>query len=112
MNTAEILLLKFPGIDLRTQVQVQDDGKGPYIKKWDNALGPKPDKAMLDAWAIEMEPVKEAASIRQARRDEYMPIGDQLDALWHAMDDGRLPQIEPIYSTHKAVKEKHKKKGE
>jgi hypothetical protein len=112
MNIAEILRFKFDGIDLIDQVKLQDDGNGAYIKKWDNSLGPIPDQAMLDAWAIEVAPIKEAASIRQSRRDEYMPIGDQLDALWHAMDDGRLPQIEPIYSAHKAVKEKHKKKGE
>jgi hypothetical protein len=112
MNIADIIKLKFPEVDLAFQVNIQDDGQGPYIKKWDDSLGPKPDQAMLDAWEIEALPIKEAASIRQARRDEYMPIGDQLDALWHAMDDGTLPKIEPIYSTHKAVKEKHKKSGE
>ena len=112
MNLATIIKLKFPQVTFDGDVMVRDDGQGPYIKEWDESLGPKPDQAMLDAWAIEVAPIKEAASIRQARRDEYMPIGDQLDALWHAMDDGRLPQIEPIYSAHKAVKEKHKKKGE
>jgi len=109
MNIAEIIQLKFPAADLIKDVQIYDDGKGPYIRVWDNSLGPKPTKAMLDAWAIEVAPIKEAASIRQSRRDEYMPIGDQLDALWHAMDDGRLPQIEPIYSAHKVVKDKHPK---
>lgn len=109
MNIAEIIKLKFPGVDTYKQVRIQDDGKGQYIKKWDKALGPKPDKAMLDAWAIEVAPIKEAASIRQSRRDEYMPIGDQLDALWHAMDDGILPKIEPLYTAHKAVKDKYKK---
>ena len=112
MNIAEIIKLKFVNVDFLQQVQLQDDGDGPYIKKWDNSLGPKPDQAMLDAWEIEVAPIKEAASIRQSRRDEYMPIGDQLDALWHAMDDGTLPKIEPIYSAHKVVKEKYKKSGE
>ena len=110
MNIAEIIQLKFPEAFFNENVILQDDGQGPYIKKWDKALGAKPDQATLEAWAIEVLPIKEAASIRQARRDEYIPIGDQLDALWHAMDDGTLPKIEPIYSAHKAVKEKHKKK--
>lgn len=39
----------------------------------------------------------------------YPGIGDQLDALWHAMDDGRLPQIEPFYSDILAVKEQFPK---
>lgn len=40
---------------------------------------------------------------------EYPPIADQLDALWHAMDQGLLPKIEPMYSTVLAVKQKHPK---
>ena len=53
MNISEIIQLKFPQLDFRKDVILQDDGKGPYIKKWDSSLGPKPDQAMLDAWAIE-----------------------------------------------------------
>lgn len=109
MNLADIIKLKFPHINMMNQVEIQDDGKGPYIKKWDSSLGQKPDQAQLDAWAIEVAPIKEAAVIRQARRDEYMPIGDQLDALWHAMDDGILPKVEPLYTAHKTVKDKYKK---
>ena len=38
------------------------------------------------------------------RRALFPPIGDQLDMLWHAMDDDTLPKVEPFYSTIKAVK--------
>ena len=109
MNIADVIQLKFPDADLIEQVMIQDDGEGPYIKKWDDSLGLKPTSSMLDAWAIEVLPLREAASLRQARRDEYMPIGDQLDALWHAMDDGTLPKIEPLYTNHKTVKDKYQK---
>src|SRR5574343_688408 len=37
---------------------------------------------------------------------EYPPIAEQLDALWHAMDEGLLPKIEPMYSSILAVKQK------
>lgn len=109
MNLADILILKFPGIDLIQQVKLQDDGNGPYIAKWDDTLGPKPTAEQLKVWEQEVVPLKQAAEVRQNRRNEYLPIGDQLDALWHAMDGGVIPKIEPIYSAHKAVKQKYPK---
>lgn len=42
-----------------------------------------------------------------ARLREYPTTGDQLDALWHAMNTGALPIVEPFYSDIKAVKEKY-----
>lgn len=43
------------------------------------------------------------------RRMGYPSLGDQFDMLWHAMDDGIIPKIEPLYSEIKAVKDKHPK---
>lgn len=43
------------------------------------------------------------------RRIEYPSIGEQLDGIWHAMDQGLLPKIEPMYSQILAVKQKHPK---
>lgn len=43
------------------------------------------------------------------RRDAYPPVTDQLDMLWHAMDDGLIPRIEPMYSQIKAVKDRFPK---
>lgn len=41
---------------------------------------------------------------RKARRVQYPALADQLDSLWHAMDAGILPKVEPMYSRIKAVK--------
>ena len=43
------------------------------------------------------------------RKKEYPKFGDQFDMLWHAMDDGLIPKIEPLYSDIKAVKDKYPK---
>lgn len=43
------------------------------------------------------------------RRLSYPALGDQLDMIWHAMDDGLIPKIEPMYSEIKAVKEQYPK---
>lgn len=43
------------------------------------------------------------------RLKAYPSVNDQLDMLWHAMDDGVLTKVEPFYSQIKAVKEAHPK---
>lgn len=43
------------------------------------------------------------------RVENYPPVQEQMDMLWHAMDDGVLPKVEPFYSKIKAVKETFKK---
>lgn len=108
MNLADILLWKFTGYIESGKIVVQDDGDGPYIAKWDESLGPIPTAEDLAAWELEVVPLKAEADVRQAKRAEYMPIGDQLDAIWHAMDDGILPKVEPLYTNHKLVKDKYK----
>lgn len=45
----------------------------------------------------------------ELRRRAYPPIGDQLDMLWHAMNENVLPRVEPLYSQLLAVKQAHPK---
>jgi hypothetical protein len=46
---------------------------------------------------------------KNQRALEYPQVSDQLDMLWHAMDNETLPKVEPFYSTIKAVKDKYPK---
>lgn len=110
MNISEILHLKFQDAfldQLDPKIILQDDGQGPYIKKWDDSFGPQPDQAQLDAWEVEVEPVKLKLDARQNRRNEYPAIGDQLDMLYKAMADGTLPKVESFFDSIKAVKDKY-----
>lgn len=43
------------------------------------------------------------------RMAEYPTPAEQLDMLWHAMDSGATPKIEPWYATIKAIKDAHPK---
>ena len=49
------------------------------------------------------------ASVKNARNGAYPSIGDQLDMLWHAMDDGKLPKDNAFYEAVKAVKDANPK---
>lgn len=46
---------------------------------------------------------------RAQRAAAYPSLGDQLDMLWHAMDDNATARIEPFYSEIKAIKEQYPK---
>lgn len=46
------------------------------------------------------------------RAAEYPPLEDQLDALWHAMDEGLLPKIQPLYDDIAAIKARYPKPKE
>ena len=63
------------------------------------------------------EEVSQAVAIVQAeytaqeyqRLRKYPPIGDQLDMLWHAIDNGTLNKTSDFYTAIKAVKDAHPK---
>ncbi|CAB4155107.1 hypothetical protein UFOVP653_74 [uncultured Caudovirales phage] len=57
----------------------------------------------------DLHPAPPQRSAQQLRRDAYPAVGAQLDWLWHAMNDGTLPRVEPFYSEIKAVKERYPK---
>jgi len=46
---------------------------------------------------------------RALRNREYPLIEEQLDMLWHAMDQGAIPKAEPFYSTLQRVKQQYPK---
>lgn len=51
--------------------------------------------------------ISHKGNYRERRQVEYPPVTEQLDALWHAMDAGSLPRVEPFYSDLLAVKRKY-----
>jgi hypothetical protein len=48
-------------------------------------------------------------SVQDLRRRAYPNLADQMDALWHGMNNGVLPKVEPFYSDILAVKERYPK---
>lgn len=101
---------------------VRADGEG-YIVEFRQFEGPPPAgwvavrevvifgqmrKRLVNGSVVDVEPIVKDSYISR-RASAYPPISDQLDALWHAMDQGLLPKIEPMYSSIQAVKQKHPK---
>ena len=70
-------------------------------------------KADIEAKINKMANEPEQSDYAQQRRNAYPPIGDQLDMLWHSIDQD--PQLKSkyfdFYEAIKAVKVKYPKNG-
>ena len=79
---------------------------------WENGTTPIP-KADIEAKMNEMANEPEQSNYAQQRRNAYPEIGDQLDMLWHSIDQD--PQLKSkyfdFYEAIKAVKVKYPKNG-
>ena len=79
---------------------------------WHDGTTPIP-VADIEAKMVEMANEPEQSNYAQARKDAYPEIGDQLDMLWHSIDQD--PQLKSkyfeFYEAIKAVKVKHPKNG-
>ena len=79
---------------------------------WLNGTTPIP-KADIEAKMNEMANEPEQSAYAEQRRNAYPPIGDQLDMLWHSIDqDSQLKsKYFDFYEAIKAVKVKYPKNG-
>jgi hypothetical protein len=65
-------------VDFRTDVLLQDDGNGAYIKEWNLDI-PKPTMAQLDAFEAQANIVESNQAQVQNRIKEYGTIAQQIE---------------------------------
>ena len=87
--------------DFETEVILQDDGSGVYLKTW-NAPEPEPTSAQLDAADGAATTAEALQTVQNNRRKEYPSVADQLDKIYH---DG----INEWKKVIKATKDKYPK---
>ena len=80
--------------------------------EWLNGTTPIP-KADIEAKMNEMANEPEQSAYAEQRRNAYPPIGDQLDMLWHSIDQNPKLKSEyfEFYEAIKVVKIKYPKNG-
>jgi hypothetical protein len=74
--------------------------------QWDDEVQIKPTKQEVVAEIARLESVNE---YQLPRKRSYPSLGDQLDMLWHAIDNGTLNKTSDFYTAIKAVKDAHPK---
>ena len=75
-------------IDFTSDVILQDDGNGAYIKKWNLDIA-KPTDAQLSAVESDADKMERNAIVDATRRNAYGNIADQLDEIYHDIDAWR-----------------------
>jgi len=80
--------------------------------EWHNGTTPI-SKADIEAKMVEVQAEYDANQYQRDRAIAYPSIGDQLDMLWHSIDQNPKLKSEyfEFYETIKAVKVKHPKNG-
>ena len=73
-----------------TQVILQNDGSGDYIKIWNVSGKTKPTDSELTAADTEGTKLQNNYTVRRKRRGEYGLIGDQLDLLYKDLVAGKV----------------------
>jgi len=73
-------------VDFTTDVLLQDDGQGAYIKEWNISGVDKPTDSQLEAQETKANTAESNAQVDATRRVGYGDIGDQLDEIYHDID--------------------------
>jgi hypothetical protein len=68
-----------------------------------------PSQEDQDKWTKEYEAYLLSIAYVDSRKEEYPAIEEQLDLLWHAIDDGTLDKTSDFYTSLKATKDKYPK---
>ena len=73
--------------NFQTEVILQDDGSGPYIKEWNiTSEKAKPTDSQLNALASSATKSNNNNIIKNTRRLAYGDIGEQLDEIYKDID--------------------------
>ena len=98
-------------VDFTSDVLLQDDsdGKGPYIKEWNVSGLDKPTDDQLATYETAGNTAESNHSIDIKRKTEYLSWQEQLDKLYHDINDGKLDKTGSWYKHIKAVKDANSK---
>lgn len=96
--------------DFETEVKLQDDGSGPYIKEWNiSSEKVKPTDDQLNALTSQAQTLENNEVIRNTRRVSYGDIGEQLDLLYKDLVAGKVDATGEWAKKIKAVKDDNAK---
>ena len=75
-------------VDFNSDVILQDDGDGAYIKEWNLDI-PQPTDAQLSSVESDADKMERNLNVDQERINAYGNIKDQLDEIYHNIDAWR-----------------------
>jgi hypothetical protein len=91
-------------VNFRTEVKLQDDGNGAYIKEWNLDIA-QPTEAQLNALEAQANEIERLNLVKSNRAKEYPDFKDYLDGIVK----GDQAQIDKYIADCLAVKAKYPK---
>ena len=91
-----------------TKVSLQNDGGEDYIKTWTYSFS-KPTDSQLATYETAGNTAESNYTVDEKRKTEYLSWQEQLDKLYHDIDDGKLDKTGSWYTHIKSVKDANSK---
>ena len=73
-------------VDFLNDVMLQDDGQGAYIKEWNLDIA-QPTDEQLASYETAANTAESNAQVDATRRNQYGSWNEQLDEIFHSIDD-------------------------
>jgi len=90
-------------------IELQNDGSGDYIKTWNVSGVTKPTDSQIASYETAGNTAEALSGVLSKRKTEYLTWQEQLDKLYHDIDDGKLDKTGSWYTHIKAVKDANSK---
>ena len=90
------------------KVSLQNDGSGDYIKTWTYSFT-KPTDSQIASYETAGNTAETLSGVLNKRQTEYLSWQEQLDKLYHDINDGKLDKTGSWYTHIKAVKDANSK---
>ena len=88
---------------------LQNDGSGDYIKSWNVDGLDKPTDSQIASYETAGNTAETLSGVLSKRQTEYLSWQEQLDKLYHDINDGKLDKTGSWYTHIKAVKDANSK---
>ena len=92
-----------------SKVVLQNDGSGDYIKSWTYSDITKPTDSQIASYETAGNTQEALVLVLEKRKTEYLSWQEQLDKLYHDINDGKLDKTGSWYKHIKAVKDANSK---
>ena len=92
-----------------SKVVLQNDGSGDYIKSWTYSDITKPTDSQIASYETAGNTQEALVLVLEKRKTEYLTWQEQLDKLYHDINDGKLDKTGSWYTHIKAVKDANSK---
>lgn len=99
MNLQDILRLKYPNVDFKIDIILQDDGKGVYIKEW-NLPGDIPSKDTINQLEVKYKEIysnkQKLELFQEANRDILSQLYDIDKKSIRALRENNIQRLEDL----------------